>query len=391
MLLTRRELLQMAAAALTPGLAPPIRSVEVFPAPYPTVGHFKFLGKPQRDSVLVKITSEDGSFGWGQSVPIPSWSYETFESVVTTIERYLAPALVGRNPFDIAGAHRVMNQAIAPSFSTGMPIAKAGVDLALHDLCGKLRGQNLPERWGRSPLDRILLSWTVNPRTLEETEVLVSEGLQRGYQHFNVKLGPDPRFDLEMCRIVRRLAPECFLWGDANGGYELAAALWVAPKLADLGMNVLEQPLPANRLSGYRELKKQGALPIIMDEGVVSAADLLEFIRLDLLDGVAMKPSRTGGLWQARKQIEILEDAGLMFLGSGLTDPDVSLAASLQLFAAYGLRYPAALNGPQFLNGTYLKEPLVPDNGWLAVPLGAGLGVEVDEELVRAGRGPRID
>ncbi len=116
-----------------------------------------------------------------------------------------------------------------------------------------------------------------------------------------------------------------------------------------------------------------------MDEGVVSPADLIEFIRLDLLDGVAMKPARCGGLLSARRQIEILLDAGLMFLGSGLTDPDVSLAASLTLFGAYGLRFPAALNGPQFLQGTVLREPLTAAEGRMTVPTGPGLGVEVDE------------
>jgi L-alanine-DL-glutamate epimerase-like enolase superfamily enzyme len=278
-----------------------------------------------------------------------------------------------------------MNQAIRPSFSTGMPIAKAGIDLALHDLAGKLRGQSVAERWGRAPLARITLSWTVNPSDLAETEQLVAEGFARGYRHFNVKLAPDPRFDLEMCRLVRKLAPEAFLWGDANGGYDLAAALWVAPRLAALGMNVLEQPLPANRLTGYRELKKQGALPILMDEGVVSSAELVEFIRLGLLDGVAMKPARTAGLWDARKQVEILLEAGLLFLGSGLTDPDVALAASLQLYGAYHLRFPAALNGPQFLAGTYLRRPLRVAGGEIEVPTGPGLGIEVDEEKVRKG------
>jgi muconate cycloisomerase len=72
-----------------------------------------------------------------------------------------------------------------------------------------------------------------------------------------------------------------------------------------------------------------------------------------------------------------------MFLGSGLTDPDVSLAASLLLFGAYGLKYPAALNGPQFLAGSFLKRPFQVEGGALGVPTGAGLGVEVDEGKVR--------
>jgi L-alanine-DL-glutamate epimerase-like enolase superfamily enzyme len=169
---------------------------------------------------------------------------------------------------------------------------------------------------------------------------------------------------------------------DANGGYDEQTALEIAPKLADIGVPVFEQPLPANRLTGYQRLKKQGALPIIMDEGVVSASDLEEFIKLKCLDGVAMKPARCGGLTEARKQIEILLDAGLMFLGSGLTDPDVSLAASIILYGAYDLKYAAALNGPQFIDGSVLKQPFKGENGELAVPTGQGLGVVVDETKI---------
>jgi L-alanine-DL-glutamate epimerase-like enolase superfamily enzyme len=365
--------------------SPSIARVEVFPVPYPVTAHFKFFTKPERPSVLVKVTSEDGTAGWGQSVPIPTWSYETTESVVSTLEKYIAPVLIGRDPFDIAGAHQAMRRAIAPSFSTGMPIAKAGVDLALHDLTGRLRRQSLPERWGRKPLPRITLSWTVNPASIEETEQIVEQGHKRGYKHFNVKVAPDPKFDLDLCRRVRKLAPDAFLWADANGGYDLATALAVAPKLAAIGVNVFEQPIPANRLTGYRELKKQGALPILMDEGVVSSVELVEFIKLGLLDGVAMKPARTAGLWDARRQVEILQDAGLLFLGSGLTDPDVALAAALQLYAAYQLKFPAALNGPQFLAGSCLRRPLTATNGEIEVPRGPGLGVEVDEDRVRKG------
>ncbi len=386
MILNRRELFQLAAASAARHESQPITKIEVFPVVYKVAAHFKFLTKPERPAVFVKVTCESGVAGWGQSVPIPSWSYETTESVVSTIEKYLAPVLVGRDPSDIAGAHAVMNRAISPSFSTGMPIAKAGVDLALHDLTARLRNQSVPQQWGRKPVPRLDLSWTVNPQTLEETERLVEEGRKRGYRHFNVKIAPDPKFDLEMCRRVRRMAPDCFLWADANGGYDLATALEVAPKLAAVPVNVVEQPLPANRLTGYAALKKQGALPIIMDEGVVSSVELEEFIHLRLLDGVAMKPARTAGLWDARRQIEILQDAGLWFLGSGLTDPDVALAAAIELYGSYQLKHPAALNGPQFLEGSYLRQPLVVKNGAIELPVGAGLGVEVDEQRVRRGK-----
>lgn len=405
MSLSRRAFLASAAttaaatalAATSPASPPitpdrPVKSVtiariEIFPLLYPVVGRFKFFersdGRPGgRAAVLIKITASDGTVGWGQSVPIPKWSYETIESVTSTLQRYLIPELLGRDPFDTAGLLRAMNGAIAPSFSTGQPICKAGLDLALFDLTGRLLQKTAAQRWDRKGHSKITLSWTLNPKTLDDVEGLIAQGRAQGYRHFNVKVAPDPKFDLELCRLVKRLVPDGFLWADANGGYDEATALAVAPKLADLGVPVLEQPLPANRLTGYRRLKQLGALPIIMDEGIVSSVELEEFIQLGLLDGVAMKPARCGGITEARRQIETVLNAGLMFLGSGLTDPDLSLAASLALYGAYELKYPAALNGPQFLQGSILRQPFVVKNGELEVPDAPGLGVDVDETKI---------
>lgn len=369
------------------GKALRIERIETFPVIYPTVMRFKFFEGPSgtgRPAVLVKITADDGAVGWGESVPVPRWSYETLESAVSTIERYLAPMLLGRNPFDLKGCHDAMNREVANSFSTGAPITKSGIDMALHDLIGKASGLNIAELWGREPGKELVLSWTLNPKTLDELEPLIEKGRERGYENFNVKVAPDTKFDIEMCRTLKRLVPEGFLWADANGGYDLATALDVAPRLADAGVAVLEQPLPSNRLTGYQELVRQGALPIVLDEGVVSPTDLIEFVKLGCCNGAALKPARCGGLLSASQQVEILEHEGLLFLGSGLTDPDVSLAASLILYGAYDLKYPAALNGPQFLGASVIKEPFVPQGGKVRIPQGPGLGIEIDEEKLRA-------
>jgi L-alanine-DL-glutamate epimerase-like enolase superfamily enzyme len=353
---------------------------------YPIAGYFKFFAGPHgssgRAAVIVKITADSGTIGWGQSVPMPTWSYETLETSVAVLREYFAPALIGRDPQDIEGAHTAMDKAIAPGFTTGMPITRAGIDIALHDLAGKLQGASLAELWGKPGGGPILLSWTVNVTDLDDIGHVIEEGKRRGYRHFNIKVAPDLDFDVRLAREVRRLAPETFLWADANGGYNLETALKAAPLLADAGVNVLEAPLRPNRISGYQVLKKQSALPILMDEGVISPTDLEEFIKLGMLDGVAMKPARCGGLMSCRRQIEICLDHGLMWLGSGLTDPDISLAASLCLYGAYGLKKPAALNGPQFLTADVLKKPLRIENGFAYIPSGPGLGIEVDENKV---------
>ena len=393
--LTRRRFLALSAAApwafhvgtaLAGTAAVKIDRVDLFPVRYPTVGYFKFFQGPGgsygRAAVIVKITADDGTVGWGQSVPVARWSYETLDTATLAMRDYLAPTLVGLDPTDVAGAHRAMDRAIAPSFTTGMPIARSGLDFALYDLTGKLQGKSLAELWGRPSGGSIPLSWTVNVRTLDEIESVVEAGHKRGYRNFNIKVAPDPKFDVELARQVRRLVPDGFLWADGNGGYDPATALATAPKLADVGVDVLEAPVKPNRLSGFQALKKQGALPILMDEGVISPVELEEFIRLDMLDGVAMKPSRCGGLLSNKRQIELIEEAGLIWLGSGLSDPDISLAAHLGLYGAYGLKKPAALNGPQFIDYDVLAKPLEIHQAVAQVPTGPGLGIEVDEAKV---------
>lgn len=364
-----------------------IRRIEIFPARYPMTGHFKFFTGPHgslgRAAIFVKMTTENGLVGWGQSVPIAKWSYETLETGTIVLKDYFAPILIGHDAADIAGAYKLMSTAIADGSTTGMPISRAGIDLAMHDLTGKAANQTLAQLWRRPQRDRLTLSWTLNPQTLDQVEPLIDAGRARGFKHFNIKVAPDPTFDIALAKAVRQYAPDTFLWADANGGYDPDTALQAAPKLADAGVDVLEAPIKPNHISGYQALKKQGALPILMDEGVITPTDLREFIRLKMIDGVAMKHSRCGGLLSCREQIEMILSEGMMWLGSGLTDPDISLAAALGIYGAYGLGKPAALNGPQFLTADVLKEPFKVQDGTLKIPTGPGLGIEVDETKIR--------
>jgi muconate cycloisomerase len=103
-----------------------------------------------------------------------------------------------------------------------------------------------------------------------------------------------------------------------------------------------------------------------------------------MMNGMAAKPARCGGITTCMAQIDLLRQRGLPWLGSGLTDPDISLAATIAVYGTRELKKPAALNGPQFLSGCVLKQPLVVKDGYLLPPDGPGLGVEVDLEKAKA-------
>jgi L-alanine-DL-glutamate epimerase-like enolase superfamily enzyme len=355
--------------------------VEVGRFDYDLVGEFKFFKTPVRPSIVVRLTDENGVQGWGQSVPIETWTYETVESVETTLRHYLAPAILGADPSDLAAVHARMDRAIRPSFSVGQPLCKAAVDLACYDLWGKETNRSVSELLGGARERQVKLSWTVQAPTLPEAETQLALGRTQGYDSFNIKIGypQTPQYDLELVRTVCGFAPNGFHWTDANTSYDVDTALAMAPKLADAGLKGLESPLPPNLIRGYQALKRQGALPILMDEGIVAPVEVAEFIALEMLDGIAMKVARCGGLWNASRIVSLLRDSDLLVFASGLTDPDLSMAASAHLFAWAGLSYPAALNGPQYIAGRGTTDPAFRANGdMLRVPTAPGLGITLD-------------
>jgi L-alanine-DL-glutamate epimerase-like enolase superfamily enzyme len=375
---------------------PAIRSVELARLDYALVGDFKFFKSGRRPSLLVRLTDDDGLQGCGQSVPVETWTYETIETVESTLAHYLAPAVLGADPADLADVHARMERAIRPSFSIGQPLAKAAVDLACYDLWGKQTGRRVCEILGSRICEEIKLSWTVNAASLEAARAQLEQGHAAGYDSFNVKIGPPqtPEYDRQLVRAVRDFAPRGFHWADANTGYGLADALRMARELAEAGFRALESPLPPNRIRDYQALKRQGALPILMDEGIVSQVEAEEFAALGMMDGVAMKVARCGGLWHAAGIVDMLRERGLELFASGLTDPDLSLAASIHLFAAAGLSRPAALNGPQFLDGRGVTDARLRSVGdHLKVPTAPGLGGEVQGATWRvvAGAGTEAD
>lgn len=356
--------------------------IEVGRLDYGLVGDFKFFRGGVRPSVLVRITDDAGAQGWGQAVPVETWTYETVESVETTLVHYLAPAIVGADATDLEDIHARMERAIRPSFSVGQPLSKAAVDLACYDLWGKRSGRSVADLLGGARSTAVQLSWTVQSPTLEGAAAQLAQGKALGYTSYNVKLGPPqtPDYDRALIRAVREFAPDGFHWADANTTYDLETARAIAPRLAAAGFKALESPLPPHRIRDYQALRRQGAVPILMDEGIVAPGETAEFIALGMMDGIAMKVARCGGLWNASRIVTLLDAAGLATFASGLTDPDWSLAASIHLFAWAGLARPAALNGPQ-----YIADRGTRDAGFRAVadtirvPTLPGLGVAADE------------
>ncbi|MCW2904867.1 MAG: mandelate racemase [Streptosporangiaceae bacterium] len=366
-----------------------IDRVETFAVALPTRRSFgvsggavAVAGRPSL-RVLVKV-SADGMHGWGEATPIPAWTYETAESIVTTIDRYLAPAIIGRPAWNLDAVDAAFDRAINRGFTIGAPLAKSAVDVALHDLLGRAAGVPVGVLWGQRRTEEIELGWIVSGQSPGEAGDSVAEGRGLGYRAFKVKIGlHDEETDIAVVAAVREHAPRAPLWVDANQGYTVPAALRMARRMEELGVTAFEQPLPANDIAGLRRLRDASPIPVALDESLRHPSDLATFVRLEAVDVAIAKVQRSGGLTLSRRLCALAEDSGVQLMGSGLTDSDLGLAASLHLFAAYGIDTPVDLNGRQFIESPYAGPTVRIENGVAQVPDGPGLGVEVDETVVR--------
>lgn len=368
----------------------PITSIEAFVVDLPTARDFSISGGTVASAggtmprVLVRIAAGE-TCGWGEATPTPSWTYETTESIVSTIRSYLAPPLIGANAGDIDGAHRVMARAISAGYTTGAPIAKSAIDVALHDLVGRLLGVSIGDLWGQRRVDRVPLNWIVSASDPARAADEARAGRESGYRAVKIKVGGEGvNADVARVSAVRDALPDAEIWVDANQAYLAHDALRMIRILEPLDIAVFEQPLRANDPLGHARVRAQSRIPIAVDESLVGPLDLTTFARLDALDLAVAKVQRSGGLYPSRRLCFAAEDLGIGIIGSGLTDSALGFAASVHLFAAFGVDRPADLNGPQFLASDYLQgrwEPVV--DGCASVPTGPGLGVEVDEDAVR--------
>jgi muconate cycloisomerase len=363
-----------------------IAAIDLFPLRLPMREAFRISRGPVGDPasgaphLYLRITTESGAVGWGEARPSHRWSYETIESVIAAIRTYFAPTLIGLPAWDRDAVTSAMGREIAPGISTGCPIARSAVDMALHDLLARAAGVSLGAFLGGRAESSVALCRLISVGSPGEAARRAVEAVQEGYEGLKVKLAGQLAGDVELLRAVREAAPRAYLWADANQAYDLATATVLARRMEQLGADCLEQPLPANDWTGIRRLCAATALPIAADESVFSPADLIQLLKLEALDLLVLKVSKMGGLANALLAMQIAREAGIGLLGSGLTESSLGFAASAHLYGAFGTVSLADLNGPQFLEDDPIAEPLRIERGRVFTTTSRGIGVTVSEE-----------
>jgi len=335
--------------------------------------------------LLVRIETDEGVVGIGEAPVDIGFFGQTLEEVQAAIDDYLGPQIVGRDPFD-------REYLIHHIDYRQNSCAKSGIDLALHDLMGKALGVPVSVLIGGRHRDRVLVAIEIAGGDPDDMANACLAYMAKGVRAFKPKIGGVPEKDAERLRVIRQaVGPEVSIRADANQGYTPKEAIRLC-RLLDrdgVGLELLEQPVPAWNLQGMAEVRRSVETLIEADESCFTVHDAMQLVRHEAADVLNIKVAKAGGLYNAKKIAAIAEAAGLQcVLGTGF-GLGVKVAAKLHLaastvglvdaveFTELGLHH--NLLAPP--HDTQLALPLT--DGCLPVPEGPGFGVVLDEEKVR--------
>ncbi len=330
-----------------------------------------------RDSILILVRSE-GQTGYGECVAErdPGYSYETTGTAWHMLKDFIAPAILGREIAD-AGDFQKRVEAIR-----GHHLAKAGVEMAVWDLCGKREGRSLKSLLG-SRKERVEVGVSVGIQPTTKALVDAVEGyIAAGYRRIKIKIKPGR--DVDDARAVRNAFPEIRLQVDANSAYTLETSPALLP-LDRLSLLLIEQPLNEDDIWDHHKLQSQFQTPICLDESIVTPRHARYAIEMNACKIINIKAARLGGLSQAVVVHDLCRSHSIPVWCGGMLETGVGRASNLALAGLPGFTLPGDISASdRYYRDDITQErfSLNPDST-IDVPDAPGLGVTLDTRAVK--------
>jgi L-alanine-DL-glutamate epimerase-like enolase superfamily enzyme len=332
--------------------------------------------------VVLRLTSDEGLQGFGEACPVQAFSGETQEAVVRLLEGPVREVLLHADPLQ----HVPLIRQLEPRL-VGCPFTLAAADMALYDLAGKALGVSAAALLGGTFRDRIEMHGSIGWAPAEAMADQALEQLSLGYRCMKLYVGRDQvAADLHRVQAVRdAVGAQIGLVVDVNGLWDLPTCRRALPVMRDLGVSLLEQPLPAWDEEGLRRVCEAGQIDVAGDEAICTDFDVARAGRRRTMDAVNLGVSKMGGLLRARDGAAVARSTGLRVVMGSVLELDIATAAGLQFAASVPvLPYPSYLIGPIKYERRIAAGTFQVRDGAVAVPGGPGLGVEVDADALAA-------
>jgi L-alanine-DL-glutamate epimerase-like enolase superfamily enzyme len=287
---------------------------------------------PAQTNVIVELHTDDGTVGIGEAAHAPGIYGENAGGTIAAVD-YLRDAIIGKDPRQIT----LVNMAIDRLSPVGNIAAKAGIDIALHDLAGKVLGVPVYQLLGGRVHDSVKTH--ITPATYEGTLTDLEDLIGQGYRAFKQKMSGDISYDIPLIESLLDSVPDHIVLSlDVNQGWSFNDAMVVLGMLerrAHFPSNViLEQPIDGADIKGAARLRAASGVPLMLDDGIRTAADLGRILDAEAADIVSLKISRVGGIQRCQQMIKMAEAANVSYIVDEINEMRVANTAVAHLALA---------------------------------------------------------
>jgi L-alanine-DL-glutamate epimerase-like enolase superfamily enzyme len=315
-------------------------------------------GYAHHRNVIVRLVDDDGTEGFGEAAPNRYYG-ESVATVIAALGQF-KPIVERADPMELESIEAHLNRVLRGNAS-----AKSAVSSALHDLLGKRLGLPVFRIWGLDAAAAPQSSFTIAIAENHELEQRVAEA--RAYPILKIKLGTDR--DMEIVRIVRNAAPDKRLRVDANAAWTAKHAVKMSEFLADQGVEILEQPVPANDIKGLRFVRKRSKLPVFADESCLVATDIPKLA--GAVDGINIKLAKCGSLREAVRMVHAARALDMQVMAGCMIESSLGISAIAQISPLLDF---ADFDGAALLSSDPFRGTSI-TGGSIRLSDGPGLGV----------------
>jgi muconate cycloisomerase len=357
-----------------------IRRVDAIPVALPLTKSVKMAAETvtHARNILVRIEAQDGTVGWGEAASAPTMTGDTIAGLVAAVREHLAPLLVGEDAWIRPALMKRLKVALYGN--TG---AHSAVEMALLDLAGRSAGVPVIDLVGGAVRREVAPMWLVGNATPDQDVAEAQARRAAGVRFFKLKVGVKPlATEIATALAVRKaLGPDLPVCADANCGFSHEAARHYLAVTEEAGLLFLEQPFAPDDIKGLAALARTAPIAIGADEGIHSLGDI-EAHAAAGAGGVSLKLIKLG-FGAALAAGALCKRLGLAVnIAAKMSESSLASAATVHLACAVeNIDWGVSLTH-FYLAEDIVRQPLAMTDGLVALPLGAGLGVDIDEAAV---------
>lgn len=330
-------------------------------------------------NVVMRLMSDDGIVGWGEGVEAPALTGQRQSDIVADLEA-LSDVVVGSDPTRLADSW-LRTRRVLPTAST----ARGAIDMAMHDLVARSMGVPVHRLLGGLVRDRVPALVLVGSGDTSADLAKLEKYHAEGFNWFKIKLGiGSAEEELATLVAARELvSSDGVVCGDANEAWDERSAVEFLDNLAGTGVRFIEQPVSRTDPEALIRVAERSPVPICADEGAGSLEAVVALAG-SAVSGVSLKLIKHGGIRGVMSGASVCATGGLdVNLAGKVIESSISAAANLHCAAAMEAIYYGCSPANRGVELDVTEDPVTPLDGEYLVPDGPGLGIEVDESILR--------